>query len=463
MIALDLDNYKFYIGRNGTWYSNNVAGATGSNTDITQVDGWSIESTWQGSFWTPVLWIAGASSGTAGYFNFGADSTFGGQITAGGNQDSNNLGDFAYSVPSGYLAWNTSNLPISSDIDPGQTDNNIPTKQFGAITYTGNGGASQSITGLGFQPDLVWLKQRSASEAYSNNLIDSTRGRSKTLYSARTDVEATSASDKDFGSFDSDGFTVLDDFNTNMNQSSITNVAWCWKCGGGTTTSDSSGDITVTRQTNNASKFSILTYSGNGTDGQTVAHGLGVEPDFVIASPRNSSGSNRVVWVRGLTLNGSSSEFLKLNSSDAVSTSGQIMTVSTSTIGVGGNANLSGKDQLLYAWASVEGFSSFGKWVGNGQSSGAVIQIGFKPRLIFIKGDNSGDWVVIDTARATVNTTNNALTWNLANSEQTSNREIDILSNGFRILTSNSNLNSDGTTYYYGAWGDPFKYGNTFP
>ena len=459
MIALDLDNYKFYIGRNGTWYSNNVAGATGSNTDITQVDGWSIESTWQGSFWTPVLWIAGASSGTAGYFNFGQDSTFGGQETAGGNTDTNGFGDFKYSVPSGYQAWTSANLPISDDIDPGQTSDDFPQKQFGVVTYTGNA-STNNISNLNFKPDLVWIKIRNT--ASNGVFVNSSTGTNKMMHPNNTDAEVTTAN---LTSFNSDGFSLDGTYNyqANYNGNSNTYVAWCWRCGGGITSADDSGDITVARQTNDASKFSILTYSGSGTDGQTVAHGLGVEPDFIIATPRNSSGSNRVVWIRGLTLNGSSSEFLKLNTNDSVAQSGQIITVSSSTIGVGGNANLSGKDQLLYAWASVEGFSSFGKWVGNGQSSGAVIQIGFKPRLIFIKGDNSGDWVVIDTARATVNTTNNALTWNLANSEQTSNREIDILSNGFRILTSNSNLNSDGTTYYYGAWGDPFKYGNTFP
>ncbi len=463
MIALDLDNYKLYIGRNGTWYSNNTAGATGSNTDITQVDGWAIESTWQGSFWTPVLWIAGASSGTAGYFNFGQDSTFGGQISAGGNQDSNSLGDFAYSVPSGYLAWNTSNLPISDDIDPAQTDDNFPQKNFNTVLYTGTG-SSNAISGLGFQPDLVWLKQRGSSG--SNMLLDTNRGTNARLSSNNSNDERTASSY--FTSFDSDGFTVTGN-DSISNVSSGTFVGWCWRANGGTTATNNDGSITSTVQANIKAGFSIVTYTGSGST-DTIGHGLTQKPDFIITKNRDGAYS----WT---------TTHKSMNSGGEPANNGRIYLNSTGAYGVGNNLydfgsftnsvfavnggdnnlNASGSDYVSYVWHSVEGYSNFGSYVGNGSTNGPFIYTGFRPRMIFVKrSSTTGGWWVFDSARDTFNPVNKYVGWHDSGSES-SGSNFDFTSAGFKLRTSDGDFNGSGSTIIYGAWGDvPFKYNNTF-
>ena len=451
MFAYDPATYKWWVGVNGTWRNSgdpaNGSGEifTGSATMFETMD-----ITWGG-------WV-GDVNGLDTTWNFGQDSTFGGVETAGGNADDNGFGDFKYSPPTGFLALCTGNLSVSDDIDPAQTDSNFPGKQFNTVIYTGTG-STRSVSNLNFQPDLLWLKCRSIAQ--SARLIDSNRGVSKTLTPADTQVQGTETNG--VTSFDSDGFTI-GSATGGFNTSSATYVAWAWRCNGGTTSSDSSGDITVTRQTNSAAKFSILTYSGDGSGGSTVAHGLGVEPDFVIASPLDSSGSNRVSWVRGLTLNGDSSQFLKLNTTDAVATSGQIENVSSSLITVGGNANLSGKSQVLYAWANVAGSQKFGTWEGNASSDGSFVYTGFRPRMLFIKSvDTTAPWLVYDTARGTSNEINNGLAWNGDNAEADfTGYPIDIYSNGFKLRTSNATVNASGT-WVFGAWGDvPFKYNNTF-
>jgi len=403
----------------------------------------------------------GANSAIHMNINGGHDSTGAGDFSAGGNADENGFGDFQNSPPSGFLAPSSANLPISDDIDPAQTDDDFPSKQFGAITYTGNGGASQSITGLGFQPDLVWLKQRSASEAYSNNLIDSTRGRSKTLYSARTDAEATSASDKDFGSFDSDGFTVLDDYNTNMNQSSITNVAWCWRANGGTTASNTDGATSNTLQANTKAGFSISQFS-NSSGATTIGHGLGVAPSMYVIKIASGGGGSWGVYHKSI----GATKYVRFNSSNAAATASNYFndTEPTSTV-LSVGSTWTGTTIMCYAWADVEGYSKFGSYEGNGNDDGPFIYTGFRPRMVFCKNIGANEaWVVADTARSTFNEVDKILKWNNANTEATgSTYAIDIVSNGFKIRTSWEGWNQSGYTIIYGAWGDvSYKYNNTF-
>ena len=470
MIALDLDNYKFYIGRNGTWYSNNTAGATGSNTDITQVDGWAIESTWQGSFWTPVLWIAGASSGTAGYFNFGQDSTFGGQETAGGNTDDNGFGDFKYSVPSGYQAWTTANLPISSDIDPAQTDNDyVGGKQHNTVIYNSTG-SGQSITGVGFQPDLVWVKWRGGDQG--NGLFDSNRGTSKVLQSDSTGQENTSSG---LTSFDSDGFTMGQYYN----QSGREYVAWCWRANGGTTASNSQGSITATVQANQAAGFSIVTYTGNdGSWGSgnrdTFGHGLSQAPEFMIFKERDNTDAWTVFHHSVGDGGGSNAAAnnLRLDNNEALYTNqsyksfGETMPTSTLVTVEGNTTNNSGTNHVAYIWHSVEGFSKFGGWTASGNENGPFIYTGFRPKLVVIKGISATNhWMVFDTARSSFNPIDNHLKWDTAGGETTETyRDLDFLSNGFKIRSDNGALNHpSGDKYVFMAWGDvPFKYNNTF-
>jgi hypothetical protein len=440
--ALDLDNGTWIIYRNG---SSLGTVATGIDTTLTYFA------------------AVGASGGTISNFdvtcNFGQDSTFGGAITAGGNADGNGFGDFKYSVPSGYLACSTANLSVSDDIDPAQTDDDFPSKNFNAVAYTGNGTSIDVDVGL--QPDLCWIKIR--GKTYDNLLIDSSRGLGNLLKSNTNGAELTGYNTT-ITSFNSDGFTYGSELSGNENGS--THVAWCWRANGGTTSSNSSGDITSTVQANTKAGFSICTYTANGSANQTWGHGLSAKPDFIIVKKRSAT-SSLTVYHSSL----GATKYLYLNSSNNVYTGSEMWnntepTSSLVTVNNNGNTNdPNGATFVSYVWHNVEGFQKFGSYEGNGNADGPFVYTGFRPKMIFTKSVDSasGDWIVIDTARSTFNVTNAGLSWNENYVEATSNRECDILSNGFKIRTSNTNLNKASETYIYGAWGDvPFKYNNTF-
>jgi len=463
MFALDYDNKKLWIGKNGTFMnSGNPAG--GSNQ----------QASWDGD--VPIIYPCAEpyytnNNETA---NFGQDSSFSNNKTSGSANasDSNGFGDFYYTPPTDYLALTTANVPISNDIDPAQTDDNIPTKQFNTILYTGIGGTSaNNVSGVGFSPDLIWIKNREQSANFSNCLVDSSRGRAGVLYSQRTDSEATSAVNRDISSINSDGFTIQDTSNIDGNQSGIGYVAWCWKCNSGTTTSDGSGDITVTRQTNDVAKFSILTYTGSGSSGNTIAHGLGVKPAMTIIKQRNSSNGWNV-WHQGNN-NGDYDSFGELNSNSAwyqnQGSNGPYTADPTSsllTLSAYGQVNGSGNTYVAYVWADVEGMQKFGSYTASGNEDGPFIYLGFRPRLIFIKNADTGGrrWTVLDSARNTSNLVDSVINWDDAQAEYDSSaRGVDFLSNGFKIKGNDTDTNQSGNTMLYGAWGDvPFKYGNTF-
>ena len=207
-LAADFDNNKWYYSIDGS-FTDMLSGqdpATGANPLCSATGGGGLVTITRtsGFFWTPAVGNWAASSTRESFANFGQDSTFGGTGTAGGNADENGFGDFKYEVPSGFKALCSANLPTSSDIDPAETDDDIPIKQFGVVTYTGNGGAN-TISGLGFQPDFVWAKSRSGSQ--SHRLYDSSRGVSTyNMYFSDTTAIAQSGTDL-LTTFGTDGFT----------------------------------------------------------------------------------------------------------------------------------------------------------------------------------------------------------------------------------------------------------------
>ena len=404
--------------------------------------------------------------------NGGHDSTGAGDFSAGGNADENGFGDFQNSPPSGFLAPSSANLPISDDIDPAQTDDNYPSKQFGVVTWTGDGTTGRAITGLGFQPDFIWFKDR--TQAFSNRLYDTSRGISSTggkrLFSNTTGAETNITSGQDISAVGTDGFTLGASDANYTNYNTDENVAWCWKCNGGTTTSDSSGDITVTRQTNDAAKFSILTYTGSGSSGNTIAHGLGVKPAMTIIKQRNSSNGWNV-WHQGYN-DGDYDSFGELNSSGSWNanqgSNGPFSAAPGTdylTLTAYGQVNGSSNTYVAYVWADVEGMQKFGFFEGNSNANGPFVYTGFRPRLVFCKAADAGEnWQVRDTARSTFNADSQVrIYWNSNGAEGSASTAspIDFLSNGFKVRGSNSEINSN--TIIYGAWGDvSFKYGNTF-
>jgi hypothetical protein len=449
-IALDMDNRKLWFGKDGTYF-NSGDPANGTNPQFS---------------WTTDVFVTPTSRNYAtnrpSHYNFGQDSTFAGNETAGGNADGNGHGDFHSSVPTGFLSLCSSNLSISDDIDPAQTNNDYPAKQFGVVTYTGTG-SSNALTGLGFQPDLVWIKERGATG--DHKLTDSSRGVTKSLESNEGTVEATDTNG--LTAFGSDGFTVGSD--AAYNNSSDTYVAWCWKAGGGTTTSfTASGDrLAGTYQANTKSKFSIITYTGNATADAEVLHGLGTTPNFIIYKARSNTHWWGVYLKSGGTVHTGYDSLLYLNSSNAIASPQAVNIAPDSTkIVFSGNEqlNTNAATYVMYAWADVDGMQKFGTYVGNGNADGPFIYTGFRPAMYFVKNLTAANgWFVYDKLRDGFNDQNDTLSWQ-DNSVEDNTYEHDIYSNGFKPRDSNNATNQSGQTFIYGAWADvPFKYGNTFP
>ena len=469
-LAADFDNDKWYFSINGS-FTNARSGqdpATGANPLCSATGGGGLVTIARtaGFTWFPAFgnWAAATRNVKV---NFGQDSTFSASFSAGGNADENGFGDFKYTVPTGFLALCSANLPISDDIDPAQTSTDYPSKNFNVVTYTGDGSTSNAISNLGFSPDMVWIGQRSSPTAdYSNGIWDTTRGRAKLMYSSRSNAEPSdSSSTQDLVSFDSDGFTVGTNNNASVNASSKEMVGWCWKANGGTTSSDSSGDITVTRQSNTKGGFAILTYSGNGSSDQTIAHGLGKTPAFIITKNRSST-SHWAVWHQSYTGNYGQLEDTGAWASD----SSQFYTngMTSNFIGVKGSGatNESGDDMIAYVWTEIDGFSKFGSYGGNGNSDGTFVFTGVRPRLLMIRNvEQSSNWGVYDSARQTFNPNENYLRWNsgVAEGGTGNSNDVDFLSNGFKVRSTETDLNTSGKIFIYACWGDvPFKYANTF-
>lgn len=466
MMAYDPATYRWWVGVNGTWRnSGDPANGTGyvyegSATQFANGHGNN----------TDIVWGAYTSSanGLTCVFNFGQDSTFGDLETAGGNADDNGHGDFKYSPPTGFLANCAANMPISSGIDPAQTDDDYPGKQFNAITWTGDGTTSRAITGLGFQPDFIWFKDR--TQAFSHRLYDTSRGINsnggKRLFSNTSGAENDQTSGQDISAVGTDGFTLGASSANYTNYSSDENVAWCWRANGGTTASNTEGSTTSTVQANTKAGFSIIQYAGNSSSGSTIGHGLDSAPDFILFKALSGS-ENWAVYHRAL---GGTKAMVLNDSASVVTNSNRFNDTDPSatliTMGNVGNVNETGKNYVAYAWHSVEGYSKFGDYDGNGNSNGPYIRTGFRPRMVFLKQvDGAGEWTVFDTARETHNQMEDLLQWDLSNAEtQLANDKIDFLSNGFKLRgAGGGRTNQNGRTFIYGAWGDvPFKYNNTF-
>ena len=450
--AFDRDARKLWVGLNGTYVGSGNPSA-GSN-ELFSASDFAIST---GAF-MPTIGLYNSAT-TKCILNAGQDSSFI-QNKASGSanaSDGNGFGDFYYAPPTDFLACASPNIPTSSDIDPagddGDTDNN--SKHFGVVTYTGNG-SSNAITGLGFQPDLVWGKCISASQ--TGILIDSSRGQGL-LFSSLANAEQTS-NGPFMTSYDSDGFTLASS-GSNPNDSGRTYVAWCWRANGASTSSNSSGSITSTVQANTKGGFSIMTYTGTGSNA-TIGHGLSAKPDFILTKRRSSEQT----WGVYHTSLGAT-KYLALNSSAAAGTDSTFWnntepTTSVISLGTEGRVNQNSGTYVAYAWHSVSGFSRFGSFQGNADNDGTFVYTGFRPRMLFIKNTASASpWCVYDTARPSFNPSY-LVGWDEATAQNTSSYPIDILSNGFKIRTSNATVNS-AHTWVFGAWGNPsFKYNNTF-
>ena len=380
------------------------------------------------------------------HINFGQNPSFAGTRTAGTNTDSNGKGLFKYAPPSGFLALCEDNLPAPVIADPGE--------HFKTVLWTGDG-AARSITGIGFTPDLVWIKRR--SQTADHRIFDSVRGPAKILYSNSTAQENSDTSS--LTSFDDDGFSAISDYGTNGNGGNF--VAWCWKAGGAAV-SNTDGTITSQVSANQTAGFSIVSYTGNGTVGATVGHGLGKKPKFFITKNRDSANAWPVFSEELLGSNG----YIYLNSTNNAATTSGISAPTSSVLTLSGynDNNKSGDEFIAYCWAEIEGFSKFGSWNGNANVDGPFVYCGFKPAFILTKRTDSatnGNWTLFDSSRSSTNPVGKHLRADTSDTELNFGTGIDILSNGFKIREAANALNNGSGTYIFMAFAEsPFQTAN---
>ena len=331
-----------------------------------------------------------------------------------------------------------------------------PSDYFNTKLYTGNGSSGHAITGVGFQPDLVWIKPR--DQAYNHRLFDVVRGAGKKISSDTNSAEATDTNEQT--SFNSDGFTIGSDAGTNANTK--TYASWNWKAGtsvSGDTTG--SGTLkTYTGSVNTTSGFSIIKYTGNGTAGHTIPHHLGVAPSAIFVKKLNELGD----WSNYHSVLGNAG-YMRLNNTNAFATASTYWnntspTSSVFTTGTTGNINGSGSTYIAYCFADVQGYSKFGSYTGNGNADGTFVYTGFKPAFVMVKrSSGTGHWMMLDNKRSAsggFNVLGERLKAN-ANDAGATDVYMDFLSNGFKLRNTATSWNASGSTYIYMAFAEnPF-------
>ena len=441
-LAWDMDSGKVWVGRNNTWLSSGDP-ANGSNPAHTM-------ATTGNNPMTIGCDHAGVSYQVI--INTGSDSSFNGGKTAQGNSDGNGVGDFYYTPPSGFLALCQKNLA-----NPGI----VPGDHFNIVTYSGNDADDRSITGVGFQPDWVWLKSR--SNGLNHYLYDVIRGANYQLITNDTGGEANTADRMQ--AFESDGFQL--GTSNEVNGSSRTYVAWNWKGANGTAT-DTNGSINSTVSANTAAGFSVVGYAGDGGV-DTIGHGLTQAPELIIIKNRTDDDTNWNAWHHKLSTN----ESFALNSDNGESANGQYffgdntnLTAPTSTVfTVGNNAqvNAASKNYIAYCWHSVEGYSKVGFHTGNANEDGPFVYTGFRPAWVMIKNaDDTQHWKIHDNKRDPHNLVHHDLNPNESGQEGSStSNSLDFCATGFKIRAVNSAHNGNGHNIVWLAFAEtPAKYAN---
>jgi hypothetical protein len=373
---------------------------------------------------------------------------------------------FSYTPPTGYSALNTYNLSAPA----------IPNGSLNmtAALWTANVAsptAGQKSIALGFQPGLVWSKNRSDVEAHY--WVDSVRGDnsgSKWLRSNSTAVEGADAVNSVTAKyvFSSTGFDIIDTDSTTgeVYYTNRTYVGWAWKAGG-TAVTNTSGTISSQVSANPTAGFSIVTYTGTGA-AATVGHGLGVAPSLIIVKGRSTAGDPWAVYHASLA----NTQYLYLNTTAAVATGVNLWnsttpTSSVFTIGSAQDTNRSAGTLVAYCFAAVAGYSAFGSYTGNGSADGPFVYTGFRPRFILIKSTTAlRDWLLYDTVASNPYNTGSdgplvPNSTDVTSYDGTAYTYFDILSNGFKLRNSTTNINASSEVHSYAAFAEnPFKYSN---
>ena len=378
----------------------------------------------------------------------GSHDWFAAQTTYGtSSKNSANFGQrpFSYTPPAGHKSLCSKNLsPITPSIVR-------PQKHFEALLYTGNG-STQSITGLEFKPDFVWIKRRNGTN--SHQVYDVVRGAGKNLRADLTNAEVDNTA---FNSFDSNGFEL--DGGTNAhNSSGNTYVAWCWKAGG-TAVTNNDGSIASSVSANQEAGFSIVVYTGNGSagGGGTIGHGLGKTPNIMFVKNRadasNWSGNGNA---GGRLIYGTNKIYLHSGSGLIADTNEVTAATSTTfTVTTSGATNGQNDSHVAYCWTSIPGFSKFDVYTGNGSSEGAYVHLGFRPACIFIfNTSTTTGHTVFDNKRSPVNHVDEFILPSALNAESSGANEVDFLSSGFKHRSADNKVNSGNKKYVYMAWAE---------
>jgi len=362
---------------------------------------------------------------------------------------------FAYTAPSGFKALCTANLPAPT-IGIGNTAMDVK-------LYTGNG-STQTISGLNFSPEFVWMKSRSA--VFSHHLVDVIRGGTKVVVTDSTATEYTSSNY--ITSFDSTGFSIGNE--TGINNNGTTYAAWAWDAGS-STVSNTQGSITSTVRANASAGFSIISITAPSSRGDyTVGHGLGAEPHFAIWKNRSSQSATGYWGIYHKSVMTDVKKYLSFDTGGLATSATNMLGASLSnwnstTLGISIRDDRIDQNStgIIYAWTPVTGYSAFGSYTGNGSTDGPFVYTGFRPRWVLIKGyDASNDnWKIYDTSRSSFNVMGDFLAPNDKIAEVTANtNSMDMLANGFKMRSpGDTDSNYSGYRYIYIAFAEsPINY-----
>ena len=423
-VAVDMDNGAVYFAINNTWINSGDPTSGASKTGAAATDLLTVND---GYHYVAAQGFNGSNSAGM-YGNFGQRS-------------------FAYTPPSGYKTLCTKNLPTPAIKNPAL--------HFNTLLYTGNDSNDRDITGVGFQPDFLWIKNREGPDLHM--LQNAIRGANKNIYTNNTDNEQTNNTNGHVNSFLADGFNVTAGDSGNVNENNENYVAWNWNAGGSTVTNND-GSTSAQVRANATAGFSIVTYTGTGST-TTIGHGLGVAPEIIMIKTLSSGdhwgcyhhkvGNGKIVYLNIINAPASSSGYW-----------GNTTPSSTVfTVGNDNKTNKSGDVYVAYCFTGVSQYSKFGKYTGNGSSDGTFIYLGFKPAFfMFRQVTYSDNWYMYDNKRDPINPTDNELNPSNGQSEASSH-DIDFTSNGVKLRTSNSSWNYSNYEYIYMAFAEsPFKY-----
>jgi len=493
MIALDLDNNALYFGKDGTWEnsatSSEIANGTTTNAFVASstIIPTGADNVGQAYF----FYCQPHSTGSNVTWNFGQDSQFANStLTAGTETPSEGAGVFKYAPPSGFLALCTSNLPEPT-ISP--NDDTQADDYFGTLTYIGNGtdsnstqnirvGGTNVVGDIDFKPDWVWIKSKSNST--NHILTDSVRLAGNVLFSNLSNDESDNTAF--FTSFETNGFNLAQN-GGDTNADGYTYVAWNWKAGGepsadnsagagNTPTANSvkidgsnlgsalAGTIPATRlSANTTAGFSIVTWTNTSSNNQTIAHGLGVAPTFIITKSRSTNSSAWVIGHSASSFNWTNDYYQfdtgKRRTDGGGTVFGGTPDQNVFTFGTAAGGN--GVTFVAYCFAEIEGYSKFGSYTGNGDDDGTFVFTGFRPAwVMFKRTDTTSNWAIFDRNRDPINAGGRELFANEPNLEQSHSEDWDFVSNGIKFRRNYTD-NSSGGTFIYMAFAEaPFKYAN---